>query len=265
MRNRSFAGVVQSLLVIAGVCCGILVTPAAALPWRASVTPAAVDRGGTLTVHVSSRRQCSLALRIGQHTLHDRFRRQDQFIIGTEASLGTGHVTVTCGRTSETRTFTIKTVGIPTPSPAPTPTPSPAPTPSSSPDPPVNYFSSVASVACHNVTDGSTTYTYVENTPPTRAWAFAGTDKIFWSATMFVWTSSEWVSTGETEGRYSGYYAYDRGWYDLAEWAGDGGTGALELNGTPGNYYSSVDTTDWLDTAGNVIHSYQNTTTVAQC
>lgn len=82
---------------------------------------------------------------------------------------------------------------------------------------------------------------------------------------MYVLISGEWVSTGETEGAFPGYYLYDRGWYDLAEWTGDGGTGALELSGTPGYSYSSIDTTYWLDTAGNVIQSYQNSTTTTQC
>jgi hypothetical protein len=82
---------------------------------------------------------------------------------------------------------------------------------------------------------------------------------------MYVLMGSEWVSTGETRGTYPGYYLYDRGWYDLAEWAGDGGTGALEMNGTPGYSYSSIDTTDWLDAAGNVVHSYQNSTNVTRC
>jgi hypothetical protein len=82
---------------------------------------------------------------------------------------------------------------------------------------------------------------------------------------MYVWTGSGWASTGETKGTFPGYYLYDRGWYDLAQWTGDGASGALELNGTPGYYYSSVDTTLWLDAAGNVAHSFQNGSTVAQC
>lgn len=273
VRKSSVCRVARSLLVTVGVCCGILVPSAAAARWHASVAPAAVERGGTLTVRVSSGRRCSLALRIGQQTLHDRFRRRDQFVIGAEAALGEARVTVTCGRTSEVRTFTIdagatstpKAAPTPTPSPAPTPTPSPVPA-SSSPDPPVNYLDeSVASVGCHEVTDGSTTYAYVENDPPTRAWAYAGTDKIFWSATMYVWSGGEWVSTRETGGAYPGSYVYDRGWYDLEAWAGSRGSGALELSAAPGYSYSSVDTTEWLDAAGNVIHSYQNSTTIANC
>ena len=82
---------------------------------------------------------------------------------------------------------------------------------------------------------------------------------------MYVWSGGQWVGTGETGGAYPGSYAYDRGWYDLEAWAGARGSGALELSATPGDSYSSVDTTEWLDATGNVIHSYQNTTTVAKC
>jgi hypothetical protein len=85
---------------------------------------------------------------------------------------------------------------------------------------------------------------------------------------MYVSNNGEWVSTGETEGTYPGDYAYDTldpRWYELSQWSGDGGSGALELNGTPGYYFSSVDTTYWLNSAGQVIDSYENSTNIAQC
>lgn len=132
--------------------------------------------------------------------------------------------------------------------------------------PPVGYVSgSTGPVACHDVTNNGTTYSYVENDEPTRAYAYAGTSYIVWITVEYEWVNGKWVMTNQHAGAYPGTYTYKSGWYQLGRWTGNVGAGAVELNGAPGRYFSSVETTYWYNSAGKALHSYSNSTNIALC
>jgi len=74
------------------------------------------------------------------------------------------------------------------------------------------------------------------------------------------------VYTGETSSAYPGEYLYSSGWYQLLDWSGNVGAGAVELNASHGgHYYSAVETTYWVNSSNKVITSSQNSSTLAYC
>jgi hypothetical protein len=115
----------QAVALTSALVTAALAMPSVAAAWELWVTPRVVHRPGSVTVHTSTSRRCSVVVRLHRSTFHGHMRHSLTLSVGTAAPLGRAKVTVTCGDYYANAWFSVVMTALSTPTPILPPTPTP--------------------------------------------------------------------------------------------------------------------------------------------
>lgn len=137
---------------------------------------------------------------------------------------------------------------------------------------PVNYSDTASGAGgatrSHTACFDESGASWVDDFAPTNVWRYRGTATVYWYSQLKWWNGRQWVTSGT---RVAQLFQIDSvytltGWIfnpTQRDWINKktGGSAPAEWHVNPGHYYAADNVTTWLNSSGQTIHRWLNTST----